>query len=81
MPFMCKEWYDAEQDRIWHIMHSILKGGIVLQKLHRNNSNTRKIVYHSRFLTNSGIILQNLVPYVERCVLVECQESLGWTIG
>jgi len=48
---MCKEWYDAEQDRIWHVIHSILKGGVVLQKLHRNNSNTRKIVYHSRFLT------------------------------
>ena len=78
---MCKEWYDAEQDRIWHIMHSILKGGVVLQKLQRNNWNTRKIVYHSMFLTNSKIILQNLVLYVKRHVLVECQESLGWTIG
>jgi len=33
------------------------------------------------FLTNSKIILQNLVLYVKRHVLVECQESLGWTIG
>ena len=77
---MCKEWYDAEQDRIWHIMHSILKGGVVLQKLQRNNWNTRKIVYHSMFLTNSKIILQNLMLYVKRHVLVECQESLGWTL-
>jgi hypothetical protein len=40
MPFRCKEMHEIEQDRIWHIMHSILKGDVVpqIQKLHRNRA-------------------------------------------
>jgi hypothetical protein len=26
MPFRNKEMHEVEQDRIWHIMHSLLKG-------------------------------------------------------